>query len=630
MNTDTSSDLNQDIANSLDSYIQGNVSEFAILLTGEWGSGKTFFIKQYIENYTKNAYLPYFMETIYKKHNIKIEEKIAFCYISLFEIKSLGEIDSRIITQTSTLFSEKNKQLGRLASWGLDKALHFIPHGGIIGHATKALGGILKSIFDKFPENIVLILDDIERSSLDIKDILGYCHNMLTINKSKIILLADESKLSENANNENSTYKEFKEKIIGKTLCVVSDPALVFDITVENFSSDIYKKVVKDYKDILLDWYIEHNFKNLRVLQYFVYEAEIFLSHIGEEYLNNTETTVTKDILISLFQLTFMHNVDRISIKDLNLEKMTNILYGTNKTTEEKNLYRKYCNIREQIVFIEDWNELLQGKYVYKNITQKFIQKYLFESKNKELEEVLWNLNNEEFQKKLKAIEQKLSDKQYTSAQEIIACTKYKFILSGNGLLDDSYSDIATEMIEYIESIDIEKAKFLSYPDSRYDFLSVTFPDVYIGMPEFQNIIEKLKETMDKLYEKDKKPLIKSFLNSLERIAEFRNFVGKNMERATLFKLYDINANEFLTKLIPCSNKNGIFLECNNLWDSYNHIDSKDDCPTCNWWVDFHNAFQTKQDISDFDKTVIRVLCENASLGAHVNPFKKDNPNTDA
>lgn len=66
--------MNKHIEKYLKSYLKLDKPEFAVLLTGKWGSGKTYFIDEFInKNETKD----------------EKQEKIKFIKISLFGLKEL-------------------------------------------------------------------------------------------------------------------------------------------------------------------------------------------------------------------------------------------------------------------------------------------------------------------------------------------------------------------------------------------------------------------------------------------------------------------------------------------------------------------------------------------------------------
>jgi predicted AAA+ superfamily ATPase len=67
--------MNEYVKNKLEEYIQLNNPQYAIMLSGTWGVGKTFFIDNFIKNYQDN------------KKIIKI---------SLFGLKTNDEISNQI------------------------------------------------------------------------------------------------------------------------------------------------------------------------------------------------------------------------------------------------------------------------------------------------------------------------------------------------------------------------------------------------------------------------------------------------------------------------------------------------------------------------------------------------------
>lgn len=41
--------MSKEIDNFLDNYIKDTIYDYAVMIDGEWGSGKTFYIKNYVE-----------------------------------------------------------------------------------------------------------------------------------------------------------------------------------------------------------------------------------------------------------------------------------------------------------------------------------------------------------------------------------------------------------------------------------------------------------------------------------------------------------------------------------------------------------------------------------------------------
>uniref|UniRef100_UPI003A9825E9 P-loop NTPase fold protein n=1 Tax=Citrobacter freundii TaxID=546 RepID=UPI003A9825E9 len=68
---------------------------------------------------------------------------------------------------------------------------------------------------------IIIALDDLERTDIPLKEILGYVNYLVEISKVKVILIANEKILHEkdksSEDKNTDIYSKFKEKVIGKT-----------------------------------------------------------------------------------------------------------------------------------------------------------------------------------------------------------------------------------------------------------------------------------------------------------------------------------------------------------------------------------------------------------------------------
>ena len=83
------SNSNKHIKEFLDEYLQIEKPGFAVLIKGAWGSGKTYFVKNYIE------------------HQLKLNNKeLKPIYISLFGVSSKEEIDNRIYEAVHNLINK--------------------------------------------------------------------------------------------------------------------------------------------------------------------------------------------------------------------------------------------------------------------------------------------------------------------------------------------------------------------------------------------------------------------------------------------------------------------------------------------------------------------------------------------
>lgn len=208
-------DNDDEIINVLIDYITDNRYTQAVLIDGKWGSGKTFFIKNKFlpklnENRLDISHPPFYYYAL-KGHLIKRHtfpeqtNHIPFSqqtyYISLYGTKDLNEITNKIYLAVFEKFFEEKFGFSQTFIGKLNLFSKLLTFGIDILNQTNYLGfkislKDLPSIKDiKNLNNIVLILDDIERCSLDINELLGFINNLTEHNYIKIILVANEEEI---------------------------------------------------------------------------------------------------------------------------------------------------------------------------------------------------------------------------------------------------------------------------------------------------------------------------------------------------------------------------------------------------------------------------------------------------
>lgn len=259
---------NQGVANTLDTYLQQDKPRFAILLQGKWGSGKTWFIRNYIEKNKSGRY--------------------QFCYVSLFGINQLKEIDSQIIACCNPNLS-KAAGLTRLAGAIIERCNPIIK-----GNDIEKIGEFVKKLC-KISENLVLILDDLERSSVSLELVLGYVSTMLDEVGIKVILLCDPKQISD----ENEKFLRFKEKIVGSSIAVQPDAKAVIDFQVESIGNLEIKRIFSDNKSSLLRDFNSSKTYNLRNVKRIIYEFSICHKNMTAEMKKNK--SYLADFLHTLF-----------------------------------------------------------------------------------------------------------------------------------------------------------------------------------------------------------------------------------------------------------------------------------------------------------------------------------------
>ena len=192
----------------IEKYVLRDKTNSALMLSGTWGIGKSFYIK--------NDLIPYLEE------NRKCCECIVVSSYGYNTIDELAKAiykanSSNTIARTIKSIQEEinSKNISSKMSVVFPNNINLIQNDDVFS----------KEIY---LEGKLLIIEDIERSKIDVLDILGYVNHLTEYFNVKVLLIADESKLikfknqSDNKNKvfteETEEYLRKKEKTIRETL----------------------------------------------------------------------------------------------------------------------------------------------------------------------------------------------------------------------------------------------------------------------------------------------------------------------------------------------------------------------------------------------------------------------------
>ncbi|RYF47935.1 MAG: hypothetical protein EOO38_11155, partial [Cytophagaceae bacterium] len=150
-------------ARFLDYYLDASVeSEYAVMLSAPWGAGKTHFIKSYLD--ARAAGLP-------------PKEQPGYLYASLYGVASVGAIHDQFFAQAHPHLSSKaSRIIGSALSGAMEK------FGGMKGTDQFARDMLLKL------DGNILVIDDLERCSMKVPDILGFINSFVEHEKLKVII----------------------------------------------------------------------------------------------------------------------------------------------------------------------------------------------------------------------------------------------------------------------------------------------------------------------------------------------------------------------------------------------------------------------------------------------------------
>ena len=185
----------EDLVESILDYVRSDYTDYAIMINGEWGSGKTYFWNHKIRNRIENMHIN--------------GKQYTTIYMSLYGISNLEEISKKIFIETTQLMDKNLKKfmnahnqtnIPEYAKTGLDMANFF----GVTQNGDRINYADFFSTDDK-----ILCFDDLERANVDVIDILGYINNFVEHDHIKTIIICNEKELATKLKSSNLEMKTF-------------------------------------------------------------------------------------------------------------------------------------------------------------------------------------------------------------------------------------------------------------------------------------------------------------------------------------------------------------------------------------------------------------------------------------
>lgn len=251
-------------------YISDPSKSQALLLSGPWGIGKTYYIKNTLQKELEE-------QEAYKEYKI--------VYISLYGIHSLADLQSvlgsKLIAEGFTKKDLLSKGLQSVSSIGNKLKNISISAGGIVGLNIGVSDIInLENLIDY--SNVVLVFDDLERcSSVSLQDIFGFINTFSEHRHIPVIVAANESALS-----ARTEYDLIKEKSVYRTVAFSNSLLDVYSEIVDTFN---FEKVIKGFLISRFEIYIkQYDELNLRDLKFFLNNWESLFDDF-QKYLDPTK-----------------------------------------------------------------------------------------------------------------------------------------------------------------------------------------------------------------------------------------------------------------------------------------------------------------------------------------------------
>lgn len=360
---------NQQIKDYLKNYCQLEISpKFSVLLTGPWGSGKTWFIDKLRKELTL--------------------EGCKFIYVSLYGISTTLEIDEEIFKQLHPKLSSKGMVLAGKVLKGALKGVLKIDLDENKKHESASLNVSIPDIdLPSFLTNIdkhILIFDDIERCTLSINDLLGYINYFVEHGEHKVLLIANEKEiipgdLVKEKESAKLRYEKIKEKLIGKTFELQPEPAEAIQTFINEMPHEAAKKFLRSKIALIEDIYTLSKYNNLRNLRKCMLDFCDLYKNLLPTF--QKESQIVEMLLVELLALTMEVRSGSISIEKV--RSLTSDLSIARHTKRGESEFKDLVEIDEKYGNIT-WRTQLLPDYLWADLFETGLLDY--ESINKEIE----------------------------------------------------------------------------------------------------------------------------------------------------------------------------------------------------------------------------------------------------
>lgn len=321
---------NQGIWDYLSEYVLNPDPQYAVFINGKWGCGKTFFVKNWIAYYDGSS--------------AQEDRTLRPIYVSLYGLKQTSQITEAINRELYPMLHGRAAKIGKSILKVVSKiALH--TDFDIDQNGTDDIGmdisldalSFLKSDDDDIRSDKLIVFDDLERSLIPIKELLGYINYFVEQCHAHVIVVGDEPKLGESL----SDFYEFKEKTIGREFILEAE----IDAALIAFLEEV--PCIEMLKDSSI--YIQKLFKlsqsnNLRILRQAIYDFKRQLQLMNKE-LNECQLLVVRSLMFSFIAIYLEYK----GTGHDDIEKYLSLPYGDEKKKVKDRILQinsKYDSLR--------------------------------------------------------------------------------------------------------------------------------------------------------------------------------------------------------------------------------------------------------------------------------------------
>ena len=580
----------EDLVESILDYIRADYTDYAIMINGEWGSGKTHFWNNKIRNKIESMQLN--------------GKRYTTIYMSLYGISNLEDISKKIFMETTQLMdknlrkfmnSKGQETIPEYAKTGIDMANFF----GVTQSSNKLDYTDFFATDDK-----VLCFDDLERANVDVIDILGYINNFVEHDHIKTIIICNEKELSTKLKSSNlemktfiatylldkqnelnkadkpmvekiqdkiehvfdkaNDYERIKEKLIGETF----EYAPKFDYIINGIlmryeNNPELIRFLRENTRFIINTFHRSGTRNLRILKHALNDFKKVFEMVNKSY-PNTNNRVMQTMLIFTIAISFEIKAGKITkekfININNNEEYKSLLVSSRILMDNRQFYIKefdnnyYYNFKSEyrfFKFIEYYirTRIFDMKIFKDNMEtiRKTIDTGELPAYKRLITEEYWKISDDEFNN---VIEEIMEDVKQGKIRliDMVKIFAYFSYFSRKGLINYDLKvlraiffngmNLSSLTSEYCDNVEEELGK-IAIEEVEEDLVDI--------LKHFNNLNEQL---LDKKYKEKADEVMKNIPMKMEI---FYEIFDRDCTKIPIFKYYD--ANQFLQRISCASNE---------------------------------------------------------------------------
>ena len=584
----------EDLVESILDYVWAVYTDYANMINGEWGSGKTYFWNNKIRKKIESMHLN--------------GKKFTTIYMSLYGISNLEEISKKIFIETTQLmdknlrkYMDANEQttIPEYAKTGLDMANFF----GVTQNGDKIDYADFFATDDK-----VLCFDDLERANVDVIDILGYINNFVEHDHIKTIIICNEKELSTKLKSSNlemktfiatylldkqgelnkpdkpmvekiqnkiervfdkaNDYERIKEKLIGETFEYAPKFDYIINGILMRYENDPdLIRFLRENTRLIISTFERSGTRNLRILKHSLNDFKKIYEMVNKNY-PNTSYRVIQTMLIFTIAISFEIKAGKITkdkfinIKDN--EEYKAILVSSRVLLDNRQFYIKefdsnyYYNFKSDYRFFKFIEYYVRTRIFDMKLFKKDMEmiRNTVDTENlpgykRLLTEEYWKISDDEFGNVISSIVEDVKE----GSIELIDMVKiyaYFSYFSKKNLID---YDIKTLKNMFLNGMNLSslRSKYCSNVDEELAKIAVEgwADDLEEILKHFNNLNNQL---LEKMYKEKAEEIFKCIPMKME---QFYEAFDRECMNIPIFKYYDVFQ---LFQRISCASNEDIVL----------------------------------------------------------------------